>query len=297
MNNVKSIALLFLTAIIWGFAFTAQCMVDTDVLGNFSFNGIRYMLGALSLVPIILLFEREDKDSEKLKRTVSSAIICGVILFVASALQQQGISMNHNSGKAGFITGLYIVLVPFMGRIFLKKETNIFTWIAAAFAVSGLFLLSVGDGFGGINAGDAVVLVGSFFWSAHILTIDKFASDISPIKFSAIQFFVCGTLNLIFAAFSETITLSGVGATLIPILYTGIMSTGVAYTCQTLGQRGCEPNLAAIILSGECVFSAVGGALILHEVMSFKGYLGCVLMFVGILLSQVKKKEVKADAA
>ena len=287
-KNVKSILLLFMTSVIWGFAFTAQCMVDTDVLGNFSFNGIRFVLGAVSLIPIILLFEKEDKN---MKKTFFSALICGTILFIASALQQYGISITHNAGKCGFITGLYIVLVPFMGSIFLKNKTTIYTWIAAVFAVCGLFLLSVGDGFENLNIGDVVIFIGAFFWAAHILVIDKCANGISPIRFSCIQFFVCGIWNLIFAFFTETITLSGVQATLIPILYTGIMSTGVAYTCQTLGQKDCDPNFSALILSSECVFSAIGGAIILGEVMTFKGYLGCVLMFVGIILSQIKKKE------
>ena len=296
-NKAKSVCLLVLTSVIWGFAFTAQCMVDTDVLGNFSFNGIRFILGAVSLIPIILLFEKEKKDIKKLKHTVLSAAVCGSILFAASALQQHGISINHNAGKCGFITGLYIVLVPFMGSIFFKNKTNIFTWIAAVFAVSGLFLLSVGDGFDKVNFGDVVIFIGAFFWAAHILVIDKLVGGVSPIKFSCIQFFVCGLWNLVFAAFSETITWSGVQATMIPILYTGIMSTGVAYTCQILGQRGCDPNFSAIILSTECVFSAIGGAIILHEVMTAKGYAGCVLIFIGILLSQMKKKEEKCSAA
>lgn len=290
-KNIKSVFTLFLTAIIWGFAFTAQCMVDTDVLGNFSFNGIRYVLGATSLIPVIIFFEKESGDKTKLKRTILSGIVCGSVLFVASALQQYGISVTHSAGKCGFITGFYIVLVPFMGRIFLKHKTTVYTWIAAVFALCGLFLLSVGDGFDKLNVGDIVVFAGAFFWAAHILLIDKFVDGISPIKFSCIQFYVCGILNLIFAAFTETITLGGVYATLIPILYTGIMSTGVAYTCQTLGQRGCDPSFAAIILSSECVFSAIGGAIVLGELMTAKGYAGCVLMFVGIILSQIKQKE------
>lgn len=291
-KQVKSIIILFIAAIVWGFAFSAQVMVDTNVLGNFSFNGVRFILGTVSLVPVVLLFEREKKDIEKLKRTAVCAVIAGTVLFIASALQQYGISINHNAGKAGFITGLYTVLVPIVGWVVLKNKTGVNTWIAAILAVCGLFLLSVGDGFGEINMGDVVVFIGAFFWAGHILVIDKVVDGVSPIKFALLQFFVCGVWNLIFAAFLEDITVSGICATAVPILYTGLMSTGVAYTCQILGQKGMNPNLSAIILSTECVFSAVGGAIVLGESMSAKGYLGCALMFLGIVISQIDLKTV-----
>lgn len=286
-NKVISIVFLFTAAVVWGFAFSAQVMVDTNVLGNFSFNGVRFVLGAVSLIPIVFIFEREEKDIKKLKRTALAALIAGTILFIASALQQYGISINHNAGKAGFITGLYTVLVPILGFLILKNKTGANIWIAVVLAVSGLFLLSAGDGFEEISMGDVVVFVGAFFWAGHILVIDKFVDHVSPIKFAHLQFMVCGIWNLIFAAFTENITIHGITATAIPILYTGIMSTGVAYTCQILGQKGTNPNLSAIILSTECVFSAVGGALVLGETMSQKGYIGCVLMFLGIIVSQI----------
>lgn len=286
-NKVISIVFLFTAAVVWGFAFSAQVMVDTNVLGNFSFNGVRFVLGAVSLIPIVFIFEREEKDIKKLKRTALAALIAGTILFIASALQQYGISINHNAGKAGFITGLYTVLVPILGFLILKNKTGANIWIAVVLAVSGLFLLSAGDGFEEISMGDVVVFIGAFFWAGHILVIDKFVDHVSPIKFAHLQFMVCGIWNLIFAAFTENITIHGITATAIPILYTGIMSTGVAYTCQILGQKGTNPNLSAIILSTECVFSAVGGALVLGETMSQKGYIGCVLMFLGIIVSQI----------
>lgn len=286
-NKAISIVFLFTAAVVWGFAFSAQVMVDTDVLGNFSFNGVRFILGALSLIPVVLIFEREDKDIKKLKRTAVAALVAGTVLFIASALQQYGISINHNAGKAGFITGLYTVLVPILGFLILKHKTGVNIWIAVVLAVSGLFLLSAGDGFEEISMGDVVVFIGAFFWAGHILVIDRFVESVSPIKFAHLQFLVCGIWNLIFAAFTETITVHGITSTAIPILYTGIMSTGVAYTCQILGQKGTNPNLSAIILSTECVFSAVGGALVLGETMSEKGYIGCVLVFLGIIVSQL----------
>ena len=291
-NQIKSIIMLFIAAIVWGFAFSAQAMVDTNILGNFSFNGVRFILGSVSLVPVVLLFEREAKDVEKLKKTAFAAVIAGTVLFIASALQQYGISVNHNAGKAGFITGLYTVLVPIVGMVVLKNKTGINTWIAALLAVCGLFLLSAGDGFDEINMGDVVVFIGAFFWAGHILVIDKFVGGVSPIKFAMLQFLVCGIWNLLFAAFTENLTLSGIYLTAVPILYTGLMSTGVAYTCQILGQKGMNPNLSAIILSTECVFSAIGGAIVLGETMSAKGYIGCALMFMGIIVSQFDIKTV-----
>lgn len=290
-KKIKSTAMLFTAAIIWGFAFVAQCMVDTDKLGNFSFNGIRFALGAISLIPIIMIFEKEEKNPEKLKKTVISATVAGIALFAAAGLQQLGISINHNAGKAGFITGLYTVLVPILGCIIWKRKTYINTWIAAVLAATGLFLLSASNGISSIDSGDIVVLIGSFFWAVHILVIDSSVNFVSPIKFSCIQFFVCSALNLIIALFTESITWSGITSATIPILYTGIMSVGVAYTCQVVGQKDADPNFAAIVLSSECVFSAIGGAIILHEKMPWQGYLGCVLIFAGIVLSQLKSKE------
>lgn len=285
-NKVKSIIMLFTAAIVWGFAFSAQVMVDTNVLGNFSFNGVRFILGSVSLVPVVLIFEREAKDHEKFKRTLIASFWAGTVLFIASFLQQWGISINHNAGKAGFITGLYTVLVPIIGLVVLKNKAGLNTWVAAILAVIGLFLLSAGDGFDTINMGDVVVFIGAFFWAGHILVVDKMVDNVSPIKFAMFQFIVCGIWNLIFAAFTENITISGIAQTAIPILYTGIMSTGVAYTCQIVGQKGFNPNFSAIILSTECVFSAIGGTIVLGETMTAKGYVGCVLMFLGIVVSQ-----------
>lgn len=289
-KQIKSIFILLLTALIWGVAFVAQCEVDNDALGNFGFNGIRFLLGSVSLIPVILLFERDNPDKNKIMRTLRTGAVTGVALFAASALQMEGLSINHNAGKGGFITGLYTVWVPFLSYIVFKKKIHANTWISAIMSAVGLYLLS--GGFDKINYGDAVILAGSAFWAIHILLIDTFLeTDISPLKYSFVQFVTCGLLNLIFAAFTETITLSGISANTVPILYTGIMSTGVAYTCQVIGQKDCKPTLAAIILSTECVFSAISGAILLHEVMKPEGYIGCVLIFAGIIISQLNGKE------
>lgn len=294
-KQIKSTFIMLTAAVIWGFAFAFQVEVDTDILGNFSFNGTRFLLGSLSLIPVILLFDRKKPTAGEWKHTFIAALAAGTALFIASALQQFGISINHSAGKSGFITGLYTVLVPIFGWIIWKKRPGINTILAALLAVGGLYLLGVPNGFDSVDTGDIVVLIGAFFWTAHILIIDKMVTDISSLKFSCLQFFVCGIWNMLFALCFETITWSGIAATATPILYTGIMSTGVAYTCQIIGQRDSDPNYAAIILSTECVFSAIGGALLLGEVMQVQGYIGCVLIFAGILISQLKPTMLTVD--
>lgn len=291
--RARSIVLLFLTAIIWGFAFVAQ-RIGGDILGAFYFNGIRYALGALSLIPVILIFEKERKDPEKLKYTIKWGIVVGLILFTASSLQQFGILITQSAGKSGFITGLYTVLVPFIGFIFFKYKTNIFTWLGAALAVVGLFLLSFTSGVSPIGIGDLVLLIGSVFWAMHIIVIDKVGGGASSIKFSMIQFLTSSVCCLAMAILSkETITFEAVRLAGTSILYAGIMSSGVAYTFQVIGQKHVEPSLAAIICSSEALFSAVGGALLLGESMPMRGYFGCALMFAGIIVSQLKPKTAK----
>lgn len=288
-NNVFSILILFFTAIIWGFAFPFQAD-GGEVLGTFWFNGIRFVIGAISLIPVALIFERKHPDKKELKKLIIYGSICGVILFAASALQQFGIFLSGNSSKAGFITGLYMVFVPFAG-IFMRKKIRIEAFLGAAVAVIGLYFVSFANGVSAIDIGDLVVLIGALFWTAHIVCIDTFANDISPLKFSLIQFVVCGALNLVTAPIFEShIVVSGetVLAALIPLLYCGIFSVGVAYTCQVIGQRGTEPALASIILCTEAVFAAIGGWILRDEILGVKGYIGCALIFVGILLSQVK---------
>lgn len=284
-TKVKSTILLFLTAIIWGFAFVAQ-RVGAEYVGAFTFNGIRFLLGSLSLIPVILIFEREKLDKAKIVKTLVPSLLAGVILFIASTLQQLGVEWTGSAGKAGFLTGLYIVLVPVM-RFFMGKKTSIFTFFGAIFALVGLFFLCMTGDELSFGIGDIVLIIGAFFWAAHILVVDKYVKDISPLKFSMTQFFVCGFLSIIFAIFTETIELSAIKSAGIPILYGGLMSVGVAYTCQILGQKDADPTFASIIFSTESVFSAIGGAIILHEIMSGRGYLGCVLIFIGIVFSQL----------
>ena len=290
-TKIKSTVLLFLTAIIWGFAFVAQ-RVGAEYVGAFTFNGIRFFLGTISLIPVILIFEREKFDKSKFIKTLIPSILAGTVLFIASTLQQYGVEITGSAGKAGFLTGLYTVLVPLI-RFVMGKKTSVFTFIGAIFAVAGLFFLCMtGDEFT-FGIGDVVLIIGAFFWAGHILVVDKYVDNVSPLKFSMMQFLVCGILSMIFAFILEDIELSAVKSAGIPILYGGIMSVGVAYTCQILGQKESDPTFASIVFSTESVFSAIGGALLLNEIMSGRGYLGCVLIFIGIVFSQLNTTEIK----
>ncbi len=284
-TKIKSTALLFLTAIIWGFAFVAQ-RVGADFVGAFTFNGIRFLLGACSLIPVIIIFEKDKMNLNNLKKAVVPGILAGVILFIASTLQQYGVEITQSAGKAGFLTGLYTVLVPLI-RFALGKKTGILTFVGAIFAVAGLFLLCMTGDDISFGIGDIILIIGAFFWAGHILVVDKYVNGLSPLKFSLIQFLVCGALSIVFALILEDISFVAFRSAGIPILYGGLMSVGVAYTCQIIGQKDADPTFASIVFSTESVFSAIGGAIILNEIMSGRGYLGCVLIFIGIVLSQL----------
>ncbi len=290
-TKVKSTILLFLTAIIWGFAFVAQ-RVGADFVGAFTFNGVRFMLGTVSLIPVIVMFEREKIDKALIKNNLLPGILAGVVLFIASTLQQYGVEITGSAGKAGFLTGLYTVLVPLI-RFVMGKKTSILTFIGAIFAVAGLFFLCMTGNEISFGIGDIVLIIGAFFWAGHILVVDKFVHKTSPLKFSLVQFVVCGILSLAFAIVLEDIELSAIKSAGIPILYGGIMSVGVAYTCQILGQKESDPTFASIVFSTESVFSAIGGALLINEIMAGRSYLGCVLIFIGIVLSQLNIGDIR----
>ena len=290
-KKLKSNIFLFSAPMIWGGAFVAQCMVDVDALGTFAFNAVRFAIGAVFLIPIAILFEKEPHNRDKFKKTVICGAIAGSIVFIVSAFQMYGISINKNSGKSGFLTGLYMVIVPFLNFLFYKKKVRLKEWTAAIIATVGLFLVSVPSGFGSVNFGDVMVLCCAFFSAVHILAIDKFLETVSPIKFSLIQFAACSLLSGICAVFTEDFSVSGVYVNLLPILYTGILSTGVGYTFQVLGQKDANPNFASIVLASEGVYAALAGAVILGETMTLKGYMGCVLMFLGTILSQIELKK------
>ncbi len=301
-KEVKSVFILLLTAAIWGFAFVAQ-RVGMQHVGAFTFNGIRFALGSISLLPVIYFFNKksqepkqEDTIKANKKTTIKSGIIAGSVLFIAASLQQVGL-IYTTAGKAGFITSLYIVLVPILG-IFLKQKTHVTTWIGALTAVVGLYFLSINESFS-IEFGDFLEIIGAFFWAAHIQLIGKFVENVDALKLSSVQFAACSVLSMITAFIFEDINLMGISAALVPILYGGLMSAGIAYTLQAVGQKHAKPSHAAIALSMEAVFAAIGGILILSESMPIKGYFGCALMLVGMLITQTenlgKSKTAKSE--
>lgn len=294
-REVKSVFILLLTAAIWGFAFVAQ-RLGMQHVGAFTFNGVRFALGSLSLLPVIYFFNKkprtENSDNSAvefqeadLKTTIKSGLLAGSVLFIAASLQQVGL-IYTTAGKAGFITSLYIVLVPILG-IFLKQRTHFTTWIGALTAVVGLYFLSINESLT-IEFGDFLEIIGAFFWAAHIQLIDKFVKNVDALKLSSIQFAACSILSLIVAVLFEDISIIGLSSALVPILYGGIMSAGVAYTLQAVGQKYAKPSHAAIALSMESVFAAIGGALLLAERLPARGYAGCALMLLGMLIAQAE---------
>lgn len=299
-QTLKSNMFLLAAAVIWGFAFVAQCSVQGKI-NLFLFVGARFLLGALSLLPVIFLFENraEKRAGTKVdtRLTVFSGMLCGTLLFTASVLQQWGINISPNAGKAGFITGIYTVLVPVFYFLFFRVKTGINVCIGAICAVIGLYLLSVTDGLGSIGKSDIIIFLGSIVWAFHIICVDKFINKVSPIKFSAMQFLWSGVLGsfiaLTFAGVHFIDIIPSISAVGLPLLYVGICSSGIAYTCQALGQRGADPTYAAIILSSESVFAAIGGAIFGTDDMSCRAYIGCAIIFIGILISQINPFKAK----
>lgn len=288
-KQFQSSLILLLTAAIWGFAFVAQVDAAEKGLGAFSYTGVRFLLGAASLIPVVLIFEREKITRTFWHNTVRPAILSGVVLFIAATLQQLGINMEKNAGKASFITGFYIILVPIASLLFNRRKTAVTVWIGAVVALIGLYFLGVTPG-ETVSFGDVLVFASAFFWTTQILIIDRFVGKASPIKFSMVQFIVTGILGLIFAAFTEDLTVGALIGSWQSILYAGICSCGIAYTCQVIGQKHCDPTVATIIMSLESVFGALGGLMIGNK-LSGRGWLGCGLMFVGILLAQIPPKK------
>lgn len=314
-TQLKNSLLLLLTATIWGFAFVAQS-VGMDYVKPFTFNGVRSAIGALFLIPCIFLFKNRSNSSEASSITTASAnpsdqvdqvasdssssnrktlliggICCGIILAAASSLQQIGI-LYTSVGKAGFLTAIYIVLVPVLG-LFLKKQCSPLVWVSVALALGGLYLLSVPDGFGSIGNGDLLLIAGSLLFAIHILVIDYFSPRCNGVALSCIQFFVCAVCCLIPAFFFEQPSLSSILAAWAPILYAGILSCGVGYTLQIIGQKGLNPTVASLILSLESSISVLAGWLILGQTLSVRELAGCGIVFLAIVLAQLPWPPVK----
>lgn len=273
-------SLLVTTALIWGFAFVAQ-RVGMDHIGPFTYNGIRFLLGAGALIPLALA--RSPLPRQLWRDHGRSAVPAGLALFAAASLQQIGL-VYTTAGNAGFITGLYVVLVPLIG-LGRRQRLGVERWLAVGLAVVGLYLLSVQAGFR-INPGDLFVLGSAFFFAVHVQLIDYLSPRRSALWLSLLQYIVVGAASLVIGVITESVSLAAVRNALTPILYGGLGSISIAYTLQVIAQRRAEPSHAAIILSLEGTFAAIGGWLILGELLSPRALLGCALLLGGMLLSQ-----------
>lgn len=297
-RKVRGSIMLFTTAFIWGSSFVAQ-KVGMDFIGPFTYNGLRFLVGALVLVPVILAMDgikKKKKDSvtdaaalkEQRKTLLIGGLSCGAVLFIASSLQQHGL-MFVSAGMVGFITALYIVLVPILG-LFIGRKVRKILWLSVALATVGLYLLCITTGFT-VGKGDLLVIACAFGFAVHILVIDYFSPKTDGIKLSCLQFFLAGLFSVPCMAIFETVDWANVLICWFPILYTGVMSCGVAYTLQVIGQKDVEPAVASLILSLESVFAVIAGIILLHEQVSGREVLGCIIMFAAIILAQLPEKK------
>lgn len=283
-KSVVADLLLLLTAMIWGFGFVAQ-RAGMEYVGPYTFNGIRFLLGGLCLLPLALRADRSGtSDISDRISSLKTGFWAGLVLFCGASLQQVGL-LYTSAGKAGFITGLYVVFVPILGLIF-GKRTEAGTWAGALLATAGMYFLSVKSDFS-IGTGDLLVLIGAVFWALHVLLLSYLAPSTHPVRLAMIQFLFCGLLSLIIAMITEVIILKSIVSAIIPILYGGLFSVGIGYTLQVVAQRRAHPAHASILLSLEAVFAAIGGWWLLDEVLSVRGLFGCGLMLGGMLFSRI----------
>ena len=282
---IRANLLLLLTSVIWGFGFIAQ-RLGMDYIGPYSFNFFRFALGALSLVPLVYFLERKKSGQAKAGRPFwVIGGLAGLVLFGGATLQQVGL-LYTTAGKAGFITGLYLVIVPLIGFC-LRQKIDKLTVAGALVATYGLYLLSITEGFN-IGQGDTLVLIGAFFWAVHVQVVGYAAKyKLDPLKLAILQYLICAGLNLVLALILEELsfqaTLDASGA----ILYAGLVSVGIAYTLQIVAQKHVDPSQAAILLSLEAVFAVLAGWLMLDELLNSRESWGCILMFAGMMLSQM----------
>jgi len=287
-KSLRGSLLLLLGSVIWGAAFVAQ-RVGMDHLGPFSFNGIRMLLAGIVLIPVAAFIDRKKEPGVRPdpKDQRKAGLLCGALLFVASSLQQMGL-VTTSAGKAGFITALYVVLVPVAAWLLFRKNPGRVIWLGVVLAVFALWLLCMpaGGGFA-LQGGDLLVLGCAVAFTGQILCVDYYAPKVSGVKLARDEFLVTGVLSLLIAVFTETITWTGIREALIPLLYAGLMSGAVAYTLQIIGQRDTDPTVASLIMCLESVFATLSGALILGEKMTVRETVGCVLMFVAVVLAQL----------
>ena len=285
MKTLRACSLLMLTAIIWGFAMAAQQKIS-QYLGPFTCNALRFLIASMTLFPFMILQNKKTAAPVR-KNDLAAGLTVGVVIFAAAFCQQAGVG-ETGAGKAGFITALYVVLVPLVGGVLFRHKTALSTWLSLLIALPGLYLLCIpkGESFT-LTRGDAWMLTGALFWAMHILTTDLFVNRTTALKLCVIQFSVAAVLNFLCALIFEELILSDILKVILPLLYCGMASNGLGYLFQTLGQKHAKPAHAALILSLECVFCLVAGALLLQERMSLQGYIGSALMLIAVLLSQL----------
>lgn len=293
---MRSNLMLVLTAFIWGVAFVAQS-VGMDYVGPFTFISVRNFIAALVLLPCIRLLDnvtppapsREDnKNSHGGPTLIIGGIVCGICLAVASAFQQIGIAYT-TVGKAGFITAMYIVIVPILG-LFIGKKVRIIAWVSVAISVVGLYLLCMTESLS-LSKGDLLVLICAFCFSLHIMAIDHFSPKVDGIRMSCIQFLTCGIICAFPALLTESPDIHNILAAWLPILYAGALSSAVGYTLQIVAQKNTDPVIASLLMSLESAFSLLAGWVLLNQRLSAREMCGCALMFVAIILSQLPEKK------
>ena len=281
--------MMLLAASIWGFAFVAQ-RVGMETMGPHWFNSLRFFIGVVALTPVVIWMGRVQAKSStegpksSTKTLLMGGAVAGLLLFIGATFQQVGLQYT-TAGKAGFITGMYIFFVPLIG-LFFRMKTGLGTWLGAAIALWGLYLLSINEDFT-LSKGDTLQLICAVAFAVHVLMIGYLASRMDTVKLSLVQFFVAGLLAMILALYFEQLTWGMIKSTAVPLLFAGVMSTGIGYTLQTIAQQHAHPSHAAIILSSEGVFAVIGGFLLLNEVLPAQGLLGCGLILVGMLMSQL----------
>ena len=298
-NQVRQVVFPILAAFIWGTAFVAQDLC-ADSIGTFAFNATRYFIAVLALLVVIAISDKAKKDKPALSAEEKKAaskqlwlggLCCGVALAIASNFQQAGLVAGTDAGKAGFITALYVVLVPVFG-LFFKRKVSLPVWIAVVCSVVALYLLCIKGDFS-LAAGDLLILVCAVCFAVHILVIDHFTAYCDGVKLSCLQFLFAGIISAVCMFLFEDVDFAAIWSCILPLLYVGIFSCGVGYTLQILAQKDSNPTVVTILLSLESVFAVIAGAIILHQQMTVREYIGCVVMFAAVILAQIQFPEKK----
>ena len=292
---MKANLLLFIAAFIWGTAFVAQ--KSGGAIGSFTFNGIRTFIGGLVLLPLVIRNHKDKSLPLFTKEELTGGIVCGFFLFVAASLQQFGLAYT-TAGKAAFITTLYVVFCPILSLIVHKKKTRPLVWLCVVLDVIGLYLLCMTDASFSIQIGDTLVILCAVAFAGQMVAVDNFIDRIDGIKLSCIQFLFSGLLGIIcMFIFEGPVSVSNIMTAWFPILYAGVISCGIAYTFQVLGQKEATPTIAALILCLESVFGVLAGAVILGETMTMREIFGCIIMFAAVVISNLPEKSNKEPVA